>query len=124
MLQRNRVYSLLYITLIFGCTKPGPCGKAMIKGRVMHHDLPIHESVVYIKYDAREFPGTSTGDYDASTPVDADANFEFTGLKKGNYYLFGIGFDPEISETVIGGVPVIIKDKKETVEIILAVAEE
>jgi hypothetical protein len=116
-------FSLAALILISACGKEGPGGKATIKGYVMHHSDPIPGAVVYIKYGVSESPGTDVTYYDASVNADTSAYFEFTNLKKGDYYLFGVGFDPAITETVSGGVPVKISSKSETVETNVPVTE-
>ena len=47
----------------------------------------------------------------------------FAIVKKGAYYLFGVGFDSAIGKPVSGGVPVVIKSKTETVETDVPVTE-
>lgn len=125
---RPRTFSL-YILLCaicifnFSCGKEGPGGKGGIKGMVRHHALPIPGAVVYIKYGVKESAGTNTTYYDASVNADANANYEFTDLKKGDYYLLGIGFDSVIVQVVTGGIPVSIR-KNETAQADVPVTEE
>ena len=119
----KKIFSFLFFALLFSCTKPGTGGKGSIKGAVKHHDKPIPGSVVYIKYGAKESPGTDVTYYDESANTDANANYEFPDLKKGAYYLFAIGFDTAIGKPVSGGVPVVIKSKTETVESNVLVTE-
>lgn len=109
--------------LLTCCSKEGPGGKAVIKGMVMHHTAPIPGAAVYIKYGAKEFPGTDITYYDASVNADAQANYTFTDLKKGDYYLFGVGFDSTLVKTVTGGIPVEIKSKTETVQAEVQITE-
>ncbi len=89
----------------------------------MHRAKLIPGAVVYIKYDAKESPGTDITYYDASANADASANYEFPDLKRGDYYLFGVGFDSVIVKAVIGGIPVEIKSKTETVQANVPVTE-
>lgn len=114
--------SIVAITML-SCSKEGPGGKAAIHGTVKHHSAPIPGAVVYIKYGATESPGTDITYYDASVTADANAHYEFPDLKKGDYYLFGVGFDSAIVQTVIGGIPVEIKTKTETVTADVPVTE-
>lgn len=114
-------YALCIFT--FSCGKEGPGGKGGIKGVVRHHAKPIPGAVVYIKYGAKESAGTNTTYYDASVNADANAAYEFTDLKKGDYYLLGIGFDSSIVQVVTGGVPVSI-GKNEIVQADVPVTEE
>lgn len=109
--------------IITSCSKEGPGGKAAITGMVMHHSTPIPGAEVYIRYGAKESPGTDITQYDASVTADASASFTFPDLKRGDYYLFAVGFDSSIVETVIGGVPVEINSKTETVTAHVPVTE-
>ncbi|TAL61262.1 MAG: carboxypeptidase regulatory-like domain-containing protein [Bacteroidetes bacterium] len=109
--------------LFAGCSKEGTGGKATIQGMVKHHSDPIPGAVIYIKYGAEESPGTDITYYDASATGDANAHYEFSDLKKGDYYLFAVGFDSNIVQTVIGGIPVEIKSKTETVTADVPVTE-
>lgn len=107
---------LLCICLIFfSCSKEGPGGKAAIHGVVKHHSALIPGAVVYIKYGSKESPGSNITYYDANVTADANAHYEFSDLKKGDYFLFGVGFDSTSAQPVNGGVPVEIKSKTETV---------
>ena len=130
-MKKNFIYNtclLFFLPLGLGllltsCTKEGIGGKATIKGMVMHHDNPIPGATVYIKYDATESPGTDVTYYNDHVTTDASANFQFVDLKKGDYYLFAVGFDSSITLPVSGGVPAKIKKKTETVEIHVPVTE-
>ena len=111
------------ITIIASCKKEGTGGKATITGLAKHHAKPIPNAVVYIKYGVKESPGTNPANYDASVTSDGNAKYEFKELNKGDYYLFGIGYDSAISNTVTGGVPVSVKKKTETVQADVSVTE-
>ena len=121
--MKNIVYILLLSSLLSSCGKEGPGGKAVIQGSVKHHSALIPGSVVYIKYGVKEFPGTDVKYYDASVTADAKAHYEFTDLRAGDYYLFSVGFDSTIVQTVSGGIPVVIKKKTETVDTDVPVTE-
>lgn len=114
---------LIAMFTISSCKKEGDGGSATITGYTKHHAKPISSAVIYIKYGAKEFPGTSPSSYDASVTSDANGKFEFKNLNKGNYYLFGSGYDSAISAPVIGGVPVNIKNKGETVNANVPITE-
>ena len=83
----------------FSCVKPGKGGMAEIKGFVKHHTTPVPNAVVCIKYGAKEFPGDDLSIYDEQIiTTGTDAFYEFKELKKGDYYLFSVGFDSSIME--------------------------
>ncbi len=117
--------TLLSITVVvfYSCKKEGTGGKASITGYVKHHSKLIPNAAVYIKYGAKESPGTNPANYDASIVADGSAKYEFKELNKGDYYLFGIGYDSAIFNSVTGGTPVVIKKKTETVQAGVAVTE-
>ncbi len=114
-------------TFMVACSKDnsaGPGGTAIIQGRVMHHDLPIPNSTVFIKFGAIEQPGTESADYDSSVKASEDASYRFDGLKKGNYFLYGIGYDSTIFQTVIGGIPITIEREGQVVQTDVPVTED
>jgi hypothetical protein len=97
------------------CIKEGPGGKASIKGKVVYNSTPVPGAVVYIKYGAKVSPGTDVTYYDASVNASATAEYEFTDLKRGDYYLFSVGFDSTLVQTVTGGKYVPVNSKTEAV---------
>lgn len=121
----RKLLSLTVISMLLfvSCGKEGPGGKAAINGMVKHHSTPIPGAVVYIKYGVTESPGTDITYYDASVTADAHAHYEFPDLKRGDYFLFGVGFDSTIAQPVYGGIPVEIKSKTETVTADVPVTE-
>lgn len=115
--------AILSIATITSCKKEGTGGKAIITGYAKHHANPIPNTIVYIKYGVMESPGTNPANYDANVTADGNGKYEFRDLNKGNYYLFGIGYDSGISNTVTGGIPVQIKKKTETVNADVPITE-
>lgn len=108
------VAAICLSTVFSACHKEGTGGKSSISGSVKHHDAAIPNAVVYIKYGVKEFPGTDVSKYDASVTADANAHYEFKNLRKGDYYLYGAGYDNTIMEAVTGGISVKLKYNKET----------
>jgi hypothetical protein len=111
-LLSTAVVLLILITAV-SCRKEGPGGKSSVTGLAVHHDTPIPGCVIYIKYNAKEFPGTDVSKYDASVVADGNARYEFKDLRRGDYYLYGVGYDANISLPVTGGVGVTLKYNKE-----------
>jgi hypothetical protein len=103
---------LLSVLIISSCHKEGEGGKSSVSGSVKHHTKLIPNAVVYIKYGAKEFPGTDISKYDASVTSDANAHYEFKDLYKGDYYLYGVGYDNQIMEAVTGGTGIELKRNK------------
>jgi hypothetical protein len=113
----NRFFSITILSILittFSCTKEGTGGSSTVNGEVLHHSTPIPNCVVYIKYDAKEFPGSNTSVYDQSVTADNNAHYEFKGLRDGDYYLYGVGYDASSGETVTGGIGVKLKYNKTT----------
>ena len=109
------------------CTKPGLGGEAAISAFPKHHEQPIPDCAVFIKYDAKEFPGTDLSVYDdfkiAEDEPGQGPHAHFESLKKGDYYLYGVGFDSSLNAEVRGGIPVEIKEKAGETVIVLPVTE-
>ncbi len=100
------------IIFLIACNKnAGIGGNNTIVATVKHHGLVIPNATVYIKYNATEFPGENTSLYDDYKTAGLDGKVKFDGLKRGDYYFYGIGFDTTINQTVIGGVPVQLLQK-------------
>lgn len=108
--------------LLGACKKNQLGGKSTIKGRVTHHETVIPNAVVYIKFNAKEFPGKDITKYDSYFTTGADGSYEFKTYK-GDYYLYGVGYDNGISKAVTGGLPVHLRNN-ETVTAEVAVTEE
>lgn len=113
---------LAVFVLLSACKKNQLGGKSTIKGRVTHHEIVIPNAIVYIKFNAKEFPGKDVSTYDAYYTTGADGTYEFK-CYKGDYYLYSVGYDDAIARTVAGGLPVRIRNK-ETVSVDVAVTEE
>ena len=117
-------YFLFFIGLVFfSCKKNELGGKSTIKGAVKHHAKVIANATVFIKFNAKEFPGTDTTLYDAKVKADADGNY-IIKCYKGDYYLFGLGSDYALPPPykVTGGLSVHIRNK-ESIDIEIAVTE-
>lgn len=99
----------LTILAISSCHKEGPGGKSAVTGYVAHHSHKIPNAIVYIKYNATEFPGADVSKYDASVTADANGYYLIKDLYKGDYYVYGFGYDSSIQENVVGGIGVKLK---------------
>lgn len=94
------------------CRKEGIGGKSKVSGYVKHHGNIIPNAVVYIKYGATEFPGTDLSDYNFSFTTGSDAYYQFKDLRKGDYYLYSVGYDNSIAQEVRGGIAIKLKYNK------------
>ena len=103
---------------VFGfvsCKKNGTGGENTIAAFPKHHGVTIPNATVFIKYGATELPGINASDFDDSKVAvkegSGDAHAHFEGLLKGDYYIYAIGFDSTVNETVSGGIAVKISKK-------------
>ncbi|MBX7109073.1 MAG: hypothetical protein K1X61_10540 [Chitinophagales bacterium] len=120
--------AILVAFLFFSsCSKEGLGGEATIAAFPKHHEKPIPNTTIYIKYGAKDFPGTDVSVYDDAKIAEAEAGEDphahFENLKKGDYYLYGVGFDSSINQVVTGGIPVEIKEKSGETDIVVPVTE-
>lgn len=103
---------------------PGLSGNVTLEGHVKHHSAAIPNSRVYIKFGASEFPGADTTLYDAGTSANStDAHYSISGLSPGDYYLYGVGYDPSLQDSVFGGIGIEICEDGGTVETNVPVTE-
>lgn len=105
----------------------GKGGNANIIAIPRHHGKFINECTMYIKYNTNDLPSPTfnPSQYDDSlkcTVADGKPSANFTGLKKGKYYIYGVGWDPDIQLKVEAGKPVTIT-ADQSYEIIIPVTE-
>lgn len=108
------------------CKKAGLGGSATIVAFPKHHGAPIYGATVYVKFNAKDFPGSSISSYDATFVGEPDEDHvHLKELKKGDYYFYAVGYDSSISEMVYGGQPFTIKrkDRSDEQDIDIAVTE-
>ena len=113
-IQLVKITTLIFvIALFFGCKKNQIGGKAVLKGIVAHHGVPIPNAYVYIKYNALEFPGDDYTLYDTYVIANNEGNFT-VNLYKGKYYVFAKGYDLNIPAPylVSGGLSVNIRNRE------------
>ena len=127
--MKNFKYIILICAALsfFGCKKNQLGGKSNIKGKVMHHDKAIPFAKVYIKFGAKELPGTNASDY--STVIDADhnGNFLIEKIYHGDYFFYAVGVDDALTapnNIVKGGVYLKVKRLKEYPSFVVPVSEE
>lgn len=123
--------SVLLIAVIFSsvnfysCTKAGTGGKVELVVTPKHHSAGVPNAMVYIKYNTQDFPGEDVSKYDDSGRVvlvsGSSPNFHFKNIRKGNYYIYSVGYDSTIFEMVMGGVPEKVTVKSGEVDVDVAV---
>ncbi len=130
MLTRRPALLLLLLSTTIACNRSdnnnddmaGKGGKATLKVMPAHHEKQIDSCTVYIKYNTRDAPAT----YDDSVKTQIAGGVPtatFTELKKGDYYLYGRGWDKDIQQVVTGGIPVTITQEA-VVPVNLPVSEQ
>lgn len=82
----------------------GKGGNATFLITPKHHSKNIDSCTVYIKYNTITNPGKGNFDDSAKCIMTNGVPVAtFAGLKAGDYYLFGMGYDPGILDVVEGG---------------------
>ncbi len=100
----------------------GKGGNATLKVTPQHHADNIDSCTVFLKYNAQDMPGS----YDEEVKCVLENGIPvatFSGLKKGDYYVYGRGWDPDIEQVVVGGTPYKITEET-TYNINVPVTEE
>src|SRR5688572_9930555 len=90
-----KILSIIAIFSFVSCKKNQLGGKSTVFGKVAHHSKSIANATVFIKFNAKEFPGRDTTVYDAKVKADANGNYSFK-CYRGEYYLYGFGIDPDV----------------------------
>lgn len=123
----NFVILTLVIFVFSACKKNGTGGENTIAAFPKHHGVTIPNATVYIKYGATELPGVSASDFDDSKVAIKEgsgaAHAHFEGLLKGDYFIYAVGFDSTVSETVSGGIAVKVTSKSGEKDIDVPVTE-
>jgi hypothetical protein len=121
------LFAIIVLASNFSCKKKpsaGLGGNAKLKIAAKHHGITIDSCTISIKFNSLDAP--SNGMYDLTQKVSkgiAGESFTiFEGLKPGDYYVYGLGWDPSISNNVKGGIPYTINDETD-LSIIVPVTE-
>jgi hypothetical protein len=102
-------YSMLLAGLLLfaaGCNRGDDEKTATLSVTPRHHGRAIDSCMVYIKYNATDIPANGIFDDSAKcVPVGGIPVATFSGLKGGNHYLYGFGWDPQLTppQVVRGG---------------------
>ncbi len=114
---------IIFIGAYSSCTKPGIGGTTTVVCFLKHHSMliindSIVPSIVYVKFGATELPADPTNNYDAKfIGTIGEDHVHVIELKPGQYFLYGVGWDPDISNTVMGGLGIKVRTKDKTKEI-------
>ena len=120
------IASIVTFTLA-ACRKAGPGGKVKVAAFPKHHNKSIPGAMVYIKYGTKNFPGEDVSKYDdkgmAEVMPGEDPHVHFEDLRKGDYYLYSVGYDSSIARPVKGGVSFTISKKDGEMDVDVPVTE-
>jgi hypothetical protein len=124
MILKRALFLIACLAVAFGaCKKNQADGPSEISGRVVHHEKAIPGATIYIKFNAKEWPGRDSSVYDHTLKADAQGNFIFK-CYKGDYYLYATGIEPRaVPLYVSGGIPVSLRHKEKK-DVELAVTEQ
>ncbi len=127
--MKNLKYVVLLLCALsfFGCKKNQLGGKSNIKAKVMHHDKAIPFARVYIKFNAKEFPGKDISVYNTYIDADLNGNFLISNIYHGDYYFYAVGIDDALiapNNIVTGGTALTVKRFKEVTGFIVPVTED
>ncbi|MDP1801955.1 MAG: hypothetical protein Q8L81_11425 [Bacteroidota bacterium] len=119
------ILALASVIIFTSCKKSNTGGDVTVAAITKHHDRVIPLSTVYVKYGAKDFPGEDVSKYDASQKTDKEGHTHFEGLRYGNYYFYGIGYDSVSQATVKGGIALKIKwkERKDKIELNVSITE-
>lgn len=128
-MKKYFTFTLVILTIssvIIACKKNGTGGDATIAAFPQHHGKAIYGATAYIKYKAKDLPDNPTVNYDLKVVGDPkEDHVHIDGMLPGNYYLYAVGYDSAISQTVKGGIALSIKysEKKSELDINIPVTE-
>ena len=127
--MKNIIITALFIVTLtlISCKKNGVGGESEISVSVKHHDRLIPGATIYIKYGAKEFPGSDVSKYDdykvSGTTGHGKGHTHFQELLKGDYFLYATGYDSAIAMPVTGGISVEVKSNYEHIDVTFPVTE-
>lgn len=103
----------LLLVLFASCHKAGTGGEAILNVHILKTGGvgTVPGCHVYLKYDARDYPGSTLSDYDENIIADYGGHAQFTNLRKGYYYVLVTGRDTTTGDSVSGSVPYDIRER-------------
>jgi hypothetical protein len=134
-MKKEIILSALFIVSLFtACKKDDKCsagtgGSLTIVAFPQHHGKTIYNQpnyldTIYVKFNTQESPGVSTANYDTYFVGEAgEDHVHMEGLKCGDYFFLGAGFDTTINQRVIGGIPYSTNQKEGEIDLNIPVTE-
>ena len=107
------IFTTIGLFIFTSCKKNQLGGDASLTGIVMHHNKPISNAKVYIKFNTTEFPGADSTIYDSFVQADGNGNYSIP-FYKGSYYVFAIGRDLAITYPYLvkGGLSISVRNRE------------
>lgn len=121
--MEKTVVGVLFLFILVSCKKEGIGGKSGISGNSMHHERQIPGLRVFVSYGSKVFPSNKKFDDSLQLPTNS-SNFSFSGLQKGDYYIYARGMDTVENHIVSGGTFVVLAKSEIRSNIIIPVSEE
>lgn len=114
---RTMVVAAVALSALGGsCGKKENCsagtgGAATLTAYGKHHGKIVTPKSVHVKFNSLEFPGSDAASYDLTIAADTtEDHIEIENLKCGDYYIYMIGYDTALKETVKGGIPYTVEE--------------
>ncbi|CAN5618548.1 hypothetical protein BH11BAC1_BH11BAC1_20150 [soil metagenome] len=130
-----RILLIFYLLTALSCRKTeekciGNTGGNLILKVFLRHEihdvvnLKNYRDTVYIKYNVKEFPGSDLSKYDQTIIGEWPGDYvSVTGLKCGNYFVYGTGYESAHGYRVKGGIPFSTEQKNGEISLIIPVSE-
>jgi hypothetical protein len=92
----------------------GKGGNASLRITPVHGSSETIEScTLYLRYNTLDKPANNKYDEQVEcNRVDGKLMGAFSDLKTGDYYIYGVGYNPDHGDTVRGGYPITIEEER------------
>ena len=117
------VIALFILVFAAACHREGTGGTYDFDVFPKHDTTHLSYTTLYVRYGAKDLPGTNPSDYDMKVNGDSTDHLLVKNLRKGNYFLYSVGFDSLTNTAVSGGVHVSVTEKSGTKKVDIAVKE-
>lgn len=104
-------FIFLFLLSVLGCKKKEETCVAGTGGSIsfaifpQHHGATIYGATAYLKFNTQSSPG-ALSNFDMNVVGEAhESHIHAQNMKCGDYYIYCVGYDSTISQTVKGGIP-------------------
>lgn len=116
-MKKTILFAAIAATIIASCKKDenkcdaGTGGNVEVVAFPQHHGKSVRPYHAYVKFNSKDYQGTSPSSYDLALDADTTENhIELGKLKCGDYYIYMTGYDTAIAEIVVGGIPYTVSE--------------